>query len=179
MTKRWKFAAGAVLGCALLAAAGSAVVAAREQGPGGRGGMMGRRGPGGPGGAGGIVPGLGALDLSATQREQLKVTMDGHKAEFEAQREKAHAARQALQAAVAADTFDEGAVRQKAADVALADADGAVLRARVYSEVWALLTPEQQTKARELRASREQRANERRQKMEQRRNERRQQRPGQ
>lgn len=121
--------------------------------------MMGRGGPGGPGG---ILPGLRALDLSATQREQLKVTMDGHKAEFDAQREKDAAARKALHAAVAAETFDEGAVRQAAAATAQADADGAVLRAKVYSEVWALLTPEQQTKARELRATMEQRQEQRR-----------------
>ncbi len=176
MTKRWTIATGAVLGCALLVGAGAAVMEAREQGQRGPGSAMGRRGgPGGPGGAGGILPGLRGLDLSTTQREQLKVAMDSHKAEFDAQRDKAVAARQALQAAVAAETFDEGAVRQKSADLAIVEADGAVQRAKVHSEVWALLTPEQQTKARELRAQMTERAGQRRERLEQRRQQRQQQ----
>ena len=66
-------------------------------------------------------------------------------------------------------TFDEATVRQKAADLAAVDADGAVLRAKVYSEVWALLTPEQQAKAKRCRRERTQRAGQRRERVEQRR----------
>ena len=179
MTKRWKITAGAVLSCALLAGTGAAVVAAREQGPRGPGGMMGRGGPGGPGGPGGrggILPGLRALDLSETQREQLKATLDSHKAEFDAERDKTAAARKAQRAAITAETFDEGAVRQTSADLAIVEADGAVLRAKVHGEVWALLTPEQQTKARELRTQMEQRASQMRERSEQRRGQRQQQR---
>lgn len=175
MTKTWKIAVGAALGLALLAGSGAAVVAAREQGPMGPGGVMGRRGPGGPGGPGGIA-GLRGLDLTETQREQVKATMESHKAEFDAQRDKAIAARKALNDAVTAETFDEGAVRQKAADLALVEADGAVLRAKVHAETWALLTPEQQQKARTLRSQVEQRMGERRERLEQRRGQREQRR---
>ncbi len=173
MTKTWKMATGAILGVALLAGTGAAVVAAREQGPGGPGGMMGRRGgPGGPGGPGGIVPGLRGLDLTDAQREQVKATMDAHKATFEAQRDKLVAAHKALNEAVTAGTFDEATVRQKAADLAAVDADGAVLRAKVYSEVWALLTPEQQTRAKTLQAKRAERAGQMRERFEARRGQR-------
>jgi protein CpxP len=166
-------AVGAILGVALLAGTGAAVVAAREQGPGGPGGMMGRRGgPGGPGRPGGIVSGLRGLDLTAAQREQVTATMDAHKATFDAQRDKLVAAHKALNDAVTAGTFDEATVRQKAADLAVIDADGAVLRAKVHSEVWALLTPEQQTKAKTLQAQRIERAGERRERFEARRGQR-------
>lgn len=170
MTKRWTMAVGAILGVALLAGTGAAVVAAREQGPGGPGGVMGRRG--GPGGPGGLLPGLRALDLTDAQREQVKATMDAHKATFDAQRDKLVAAHKALNDAVTAGTFDEATVRQKAADLAVIDADGAVLRAKVHSEVWALLTPEQQTKAKTLQAQRIERAGERRERFEARRGQR-------
>lgn len=172
MTKTWKMAVGAALGFALLAGTGAAVVAAREQGPMGPGGFSGRRGPGGPGGPGGrggIVPGLRALELTEAQRAQVKATMDAHKATFDGQREKIAAAHKALHTAVTAATFDEATVRQKAADLAAIEADGAVLRAKVYSEVWALLTPAQQAKATALQTERAQRASQRRERVEQRR----------
>lgn len=168
MNKTWKVATGAILGVALLAGTGVAVVAAREQGPGGPGGMMGRRG--GPGG--GIVPGLRGLDLTDAQREQVKATMDAHKATFDAQRDKLVAAHKALNEAVTVGTFDEATVRQKAADLAVIEADGAVLRAKVHSEVWALLTPEQQTKAKTLQTQRAERAGQMRERFEARRGQR-------
>ena len=117
----------------------------------------------------GILPGLRELNLTESQREQIKAVMDAHKGEFDAQMQKAGPAHKAMNDAVMAETFNEAAVRQAAADVAAADADGAVLRAKVFSEVWALLTPEQQTKARELKAQAEQRMGQMRQQFEQRR----------
>lgn len=167
MTKRWTVAVGAILGVALLAGTGAAMMAAQEQGPGGPGGMVGRRGgPGGPGGQGGIVPGLRGLDLTDAQREQVKATMAAHMATFEAQRDKLRAAHKALNDAVTAGTFDEATVRQKAADLAVIDADAAVLRAKVHSEVWALLTPEQQAKAKALQTARPERAGQMRERFE-------------
>lgn len=182
MTKTFKLMAGTALGLTLVVGAGVAVTAARSQepqGPGGFMGRMGRMGPGGPGGgrrgpggAGGIIQGLRALDLTETQRDQLKATMDAHQAEFEAQLSRIRTTRTALHGAVTADTFDEAAVRQAAAEVASVEADGAVLSARVHAEVWALLTPEQQQKARALQAPMEQRRGQRRERVEQRRGQR-------
>ncbi len=175
MTKTWKIVTGAALGLALVAGAGAAI--AHAQGPMGPGGFRGRGpggagGPGGPGGPMGMIPGLRELNLTDTQREQIKAVMDAHKGEFDAQMQKAGPARKALNDAVMAETFNEATVRQKATDLAAAEADGAVLRAKVFSEVWALLTPEQQTRARELKAQAEQRMGQMRQQFEQRRGQR-------
>lgn len=169
MTKALKIVAGTALGLALMTGAGVAVTTAREQAPQGSGGFMRPRGPGGPGGPGGIIQGLRALDLSEAQREQVKAAMQRHKAEFEAQFEKSSTAHKALRDSITAETFDEAGIRQKSADVAAVEADGAVLQARVHGEVWALLTPEQQQKASALRAHMEQRRGPMRERFEQRR----------
>jgi protein CpxP len=172
MTTRWKQMTGIAAGVALAVGA-AATLAAREQGPGplGPGGGFGRRGPGGPGmrGPGGPMVSLRGLDLTDTQREQVRAVMASHQAEFEAQAQKLGPARKALTDAVTAETLDESAIRQRAADVAALEADGAVLRARVHGEIWALLTPEQQQKARDLKAQAEQRRGQARDRMQQRR----------
>jgi periplasmic protein CpxP/Spy len=166
--------AGCVAGLALVVGA-TAAIEAREQGPGGfgPGGGFGRRGPGGPGG---LLPGLRGLDLTESQREQVKAIMESHKADFEAQAQKLGPARQALRDVIAAETLDETAIRQRAAELAAVEADGAVLQARVHAQVSALLTPEQQQKARDAKAQQAQRRSQMRQRMEQRRNQRQQQR---
>jgi Spy/CpxP family protein refolding chaperone len=66
-------------------------------------------------------------------------------------------ARKALDEAITADTLDEGAIRARAADVGAVEADAAVLRAKLHAAVFAVLTPEQQTKAKELRGTMENR----------------------
>ena len=68
------------------------------------------------------------------------------------------AAHRAQNDAVTAAQFDEQAVRTRAAELAAVEADAAVLQAKVHSEVFAVLTPEQQAKAAELKAQREVRA---------------------
>ncbi len=188
MTKTLKLVAGIALGLAIVTGAGVTVTVAREQGPqgpqgpsgfvgqmgpgpGGRG-MRGPGRPGGPGGPGGIIQGLRALDLSEAQRDQVKAARESHKAEFEAQIEKLGTARKALHDTMTAETFDEAAIRQMSAEVAAVEADGAVLQAKVHGEVWALLTPEQQEKARQLRTQREQRIGQMRERFEQRRGQR-------
>lgn len=162
MTRTFTLVAGTALGLALVTGAGVDVTAAREQGPRGFMGQMGQGGPGGPGrgprgpgGPGGIMPGLRALNLTETQRQQVKVAMESHTAEFEAQAKAMQTARQALHAVVTADAFDEVAIRLKSADVAVVEADGAVLRAKVHAEVRALLTPEQQQKAKTQQVEKE------------------------
>ncbi|MEZ5293466.1 MAG: Spy/CpxP family protein refolding chaperone [Vicinamibacterales bacterium] len=175
MTTTWKTVAGVVAGLALVVGATSAL-GAREQGPGGqrgRGPGMGMRGPGGPGGPmGPMLPGLRQLGLTDAQRDQIKTLMDAHKGEFEAHAQALGPARKGLDDAVTAEAFDEATVRQRAADLAAVEAEGAVLRARIHSEVWALLTPEQQQKARDLKAQAGQRRGEMRKRMQQRRDQR-------
>jgi protein CpxP len=144
-------------------AAGQAPAAqAERRGPGSMGrGMMGpggpgfRGGPGGPFGMGGFP--LRGLDLTDAQREQVKAIMESHRDEQKAIGDRMQAARKALHESIAADTFDEAAVRAKAAEIGAIEADAAVLQARIKSEVFAILTPEQVKKAKELRSNMENR----------------------
>ncbi len=132
----------------------------RGPGPMGRG-MMGpgghgfRGGPGGPFGPGGLA--LRGLDLTDAQREQVKAIMESHRDEQKAIGDRTQAARKALHEAIAADAFDETAVRAKAAEIGAVEADAAVLQARIKSEIFAILTPEQVKKAKELRSQMENR----------------------
>ena len=129
----------------------------RGPGPGGAGGPGGR-GPGGPGGPmsmlGGALLPLPMLNLSDAQLDQVKDVMTRHRPEMEAAAKKVQAARQAQQAAVTAVPFDEGAIRAAADATGAAAADAAVLRAQVRSEIWPLLTPEQQARAKTIETQR-------------------------
>jgi protein CpxP len=143
-----------------------------------------RRGPGGPGGwfrggPGGVHRGgpfamLRGLDLTQEQRAQVRQVMQSHRAEQQAVGQKLRAARQAQREAIGAAQFDEQAVRNTSAELAAVSADAAVLRAKVHSEVLAVLTPEQQAKAAELKAQRQQRAQQFRERVRERVKERRQ-----
>src|SRR5262245_3589472 len=113
-------------------------------GPGGfgRGGPGRFGGPGGPMGRGGVVgmP-LERLGLTDAQREQVRTIVQGHDAELSALRERADAAREALQTVMMADAVNEGAIRASSATVAAVEADINVVQARIRSEVFAQLTP--------------------------------------
>lgn len=151
---------------------GTAAPAVRHErrGPGGPGGF-GMRGPGGfgRGGFGGPLAMMRQLDLTDAQRAQIHQVMASHRDELRAVAEKLRAAHQAQREAATAAQFDEQAVRTRAAELAAISADAAVLHARVHSEVFAVLTPEQQAKAAELKAQREARVQQRRERMQQRR----------
>jgi periplasmic protein CpxP/Spy len=124
-------------------------------GPGGPGGFVGRGGPGGPGGPGGfggVMRLLRQLDLTDDQRAQVRQVMDSHRDALKAIGDRLQAAHRAQNDAVTAAQFDEQLVRAKAADLAAVMADAAVLHAKVHGEVFAVLTPEQQAKAAELKA---------------------------
>ena len=149
---------------AVVLAAGSALVVAQDgqmprRGPAtGRGGPPpgGMRGPGGPGGPMGMGTGSGfrELDLTDEQKAQVTSIVDSHQAEFKAVGEKLHAAREGMQALLEADTLDEAAVRAKSVEVAAAEADAAILGAKVRTQTVQVLTSEQLAKLKELQASR-------------------------
>ena len=163
MTKTLKVSLAAGFVAAVLAA-GSALVVAQDgqmprRGPAmGRGGPPpgGMRGPGGPGGpmGMGIGPGFRELDLTDEQKAQVTSIVDSHQAEFKAVGEKMHAAREGMQALLEADTLDEAAVRAKSVEVAAAEADAAILGAKVRTQTVQVLTSEQLAKLKELQASR-------------------------
>lgn len=117
-----------------------------------------RRGPGfgrqmrGPGGMGGEFRGL---DLTDDQRAQLRKIREARQAEFKAAAEKLGAARQGMRALIQAETIDESAIRAKSAEVAAAEAEVAILNAKVRAESMQILTAEQQAKLKELRTNRQ------------------------
>ena len=104
---------------------------------------------------------LERLDLTGDQRDRVRQIMDSHRDEQRALGDRAMKAHEALQDAITA-TFDEGAVRARAADVAVVDADMAVAQARVFGEVYQILTPEQQEKMKQRREHMEGKRGERR-----------------
>jgi len=151
---------GLGIGASLLAFGVSAGVYASAQNtnPGGPPfsgrGPMGRGGPGGPGGPIGILRMLGSeLGLTDAQKDQVKTIAQAHRDEQKALGDRARTAREALHAAITAETVDEALIRQRSADVAAVEADLAVAQARMHAEVWQILTPEQKSKAAEFQAS--------------------------
>lgn len=136
-----------------------------------RWGGPGRRGPGiGLGRARGgrpgtLLPPLRQLDLSDEQLDQVRAAVGESR---EAGRETARAmrdARRALAEATTAEVPDEGRIRTLAADVGRLEGDAAVGRARLYAAVWGMLTPEQQSRAAEIRTERQERREERRERL--------------
>lgn len=140
-------------------------------GPGMRGRVGMRRGPGmgpfgGPLGPAGI--GLRELGLTEAQLEQIKGVVASHRDGSKGTAEALMKARQELRDTVTSGSADEAAIRAKAAEVARHEADAAVSQAKLHSQVFEILTPEQQQKAKELRSAREKRMQEGRDRMRQR-----------
>jgi protein CpxP len=164
-TKRITLAVGAAL--LAVATAGAGLYAAgqntNQAPPPFKGGRMGRMGgPGGPGGPMGLPPMMARqLNLTDAQKAQVKTIADSHRDEWKALGDRARAAHKALSGAITADTVDEGLIRQRSAELAAVQADLAVARAKAHAEVFQILTPEQKTKAQELRAQMEQRMQQR------------------
>lgn len=123
----------------------------RGRGPGGPGGP-GRFG--GPGGPMGMLPMLGPqLNLTDTQKNQIKNLATSHKDEWKALADRARTAHEALNDAVTADAVDESLIRQKSLDAASVDADMAVARAHAYAEVLQILTADQRAQLKTMEAS--------------------------
>ena len=92
-----------------------------------------------------------ALDLSADQKSQIKAVLTTHAAEIEAQMKDSASARRALHQAVLAQPIDENAIRAAAAALGSVEADGAVLFAKIRTEVEPILTEAQRAKIRQFR----------------------------
>ena len=150
--------AAGVLALGVSAALVTATLAARQE-PGGDGGQrhFGRmhRGFGGDGLA------LRQLDLTDAQREQVRLIFEQNRDEMRAAGEKLRTARRGLHDATSVGSVDEAAIRTAAEALANAEAEAAINRARVHAQVWQILTPEQQAKAKELREQRGERRSQR------------------
>ena len=118
-------------------------------------------GPFGPGGRGGFA--LGQLDLSDAQKQQVRDIMQRDREQMRSTMQRLDQAMQAQRAAINQVPVNEQAVRAAAAQVATVQADLAVAQARVHADIWNILTPEQQTKAKEIEQQAQARARERQQ----------------
>ena len=126
----------------------AAIVIVQAEQPGRGGSAFGGPGRGfGPG-----LFGLRIAELSETQREQMRAILDRHEAENRALWEQQRTARSALEDSIVTSPVDEGAIRQKSAELGSVDAELAVVRARMNAEVMTLLTPEQQQELQQHRA---------------------------
>src|SRR5262245_23095622 len=121
-------------------------------------------GPFGPGGRGGFAGlALGQLDLSDAQKQPGRDIMQRDREQMRSTMQRLDQAMQAQRAAINQVPVNEQAVRAAAMQVAAVQADLAVAQARVHADIWNLLTPEQQTKAKELEQQAQARARERQQ----------------
>jgi protein CpxP len=139
----------------------TATVAAQQAGgqEGGRRPGPGRMHRGFDGGFDGLA--LRELDLTEAQQQEIRSIHEQNRDAGRTFGEKLMEARRALREATMADPIDESAIRAAAGSLANAEAEAAIGRARVHAQVWKVLTPEQQEKAKTLRADRRERRGER------------------
>ncbi len=141
----------------------------------GRGPGFGRRGHGrgmrGPGfqGPQGLHMALRSLDLSETQRDEIKTIFEAERGQVGAYHEQMRDLGAELREQIENDPFNEEAVRAKAAALASLRVEMAVLRARQAGQVRELLTPEQLDQLEQVKQKRRAFREERRQRFEQRR----------
>ena len=86
------------------------------------------------------------LDLSDTQREQVREILKSHKDAILASMQGVRTSRSALRQATDADPMDEGAIRTRAAELGRAEADASVLRALIRAEILPILNDDQKQK---------------------------------
>jgi protein CpxP len=147
----------------VLAGAIIAIVAALAAGVAAQGDGHRRGGRFGPGG----FRGLAALDLTDAQREQVREVMQSHRDQMREAGTQLHEAHAAQRAAIETVPVNEGLVRSTSQTLAAAQTEMALIQARIHGAIWSVLTPEQQQKAKELKAKREARVRERREQRQQ------------
>ncbi len=86
------------------------------------------------------------LDLSDSQRDQVRGVLKAHKDAILQNIQSVHQARLALRHSIDADPVDEAAIRKTAADLGSAEGEAAVLRARIKAEILPVLNDDQKEK---------------------------------
>jgi Spy/CpxP family protein refolding chaperone len=99
-----------------------------------------------------------ALDLSDDQKTRIKTVLKAHATEIETQMKASAASRRAVHEAVLAQPVDEAAIRAAALQLGQVHADGAVLFAKIRTEIQPILTAEQLGKIQSFRDRARQRA---------------------
>ena len=141
---------------ALAALLAGGVAFAQAPDGGGRG-----RGRGGFGPGGGLP--LRALNLSEAQQEQVRTLTQQYREQSRTAAERLRAAMDAQRKAVATMPVNEELIRSTARELADAQAEVAIQQARLRTEIFGLLTPDQQANAKKFQAEREARSQERHQ----------------
>ena len=159
MSRLTKLAAG-ICSLGMVAVLSAPMMARGPEGRGGRG-MRGHGGMRGPMGAGMLGLPLRGLELTDAQREQVRGIVSARQADFRAVGDRLRAAHQAQRQAVTRVPVDENEIRARVSEASAVEADFAVLRARVHEQVYQVLTPEQQAKAKTLQAERQKKRAER------------------
>jgi protein CpxP len=158
-----------VLTAAIAGVCAIAIGTAFAQGPRGGGPRRGGVGPGGPGA--GLV--LRGLDLSDAQEDQVRAVRERYREQAREAAQRLAESRRAQREAIQALPANEGLVISATQNMVQAEIDVAVLQSRVYTEVWGVLTPEQQSQVTARRAQRDDTLGERRERLEERRQQRR------
>jgi Spy/CpxP family protein refolding chaperone len=86
------------------------------------------------------------LELSDSQQAQIRGILKNHVDEIETHVKAAMDARRSLHDSVMAQPTDETAIRSMAQQVGAVHGDGALLFARIRTEIWPILTADQQQK---------------------------------
>jgi periplasmic protein CpxP/Spy len=136
---------------------------ALAQGPG-----LGPRGRGAGPGDFGAAPLLRGLNLTDAQQQQVRQLAEQMRTQSRPVVEQVRKAEEARRDAMEAVPVDEGRIRSVMQQLAQAQTELAILQARFHSDVYALLTPEQQEQAQKLRAEREARLKQRQDRLQQR-----------
>lgn len=129
-------------------------------------------GPGGPGGPGGVERlhmALRELDLGDAQRSEIRAIFNRDRDEAIATHERTAAVARELEQQITDSSFDENAVREKAAELAAIRVEMAVVRARQLNQVRQVLTPDQLEQLEQMKEEREAFREERRERFERRR----------
>ena len=90
------------------------------------------------------------LALSDLQKTEVKRVVKSHREEILSQIQSQIDMRKALGEVIMGGTVDEGLIRQRAEALGKVEADGALLRARIHSEIWPILNEEQRAKVASL-----------------------------
>ena len=139
------------------------------QGPRGGGSFGGRGGRGFGPGPGGLGWALNALNLTEAQREQVREIRERYRDQTRQFAERLNAAAEKQRRAIETLPVNETLITSTTQDMTQAQVDIAIQEARLNSEIWSVLTTEQQAQATKLRADRQARMEERRQEVQQRR----------
>jgi len=100
---------------------------------------------------------LRGVDLTDAQKQQIQALTTQNREQNRAVFERLRSANDAFDKAVDASPLNEQAIRAAAQSVAMARGDAAIVQAKLRTQIFALLTPEQQAQVTKLRNERDNR----------------------